>query len=268
MKKFLRKYENQVQGCSENDESEDQMIKSNDFVGFSTGQVAEENQELSAKLHLLRSVWKRLNLDIWQPGDAKRHPWLYAQIESIEKAFTRMTYLELREKLQELYRKFVAAKETAKGSVQAFGQYSEQTAGESGKPNLKGGEMPRTLSVPEEKNNVVARGEHVAKIDVIGPSEPSKFDPSKRCIKISFKVTEGDFTDSVLNKMYTEAMGSKSELGKLWRRLFGDPQPGTEVDLEDMLDHSVAIVVTHKEGDDGDYAVIQDVFNAPVANTN
>ncbi|MBI1744680.1 hypothetical protein HYR54_16665 [Candidatus Acetothermia bacterium] len=114
------------------------------------------------------------------------------------------------------------------------------------------------VEVPNE--TLIGRGEHQAKIVTIGKPEQSKFDESKQSVKLTFEITAGKFEGERLTKHFTLSLSSKAALGQLYRRLMGEPKPGERVDLEELLGQEVSIIVTHKAGDDGDYAVIQDVF--------
>lgn len=118
--------------------------------------------------------------------------------------------------------------------------------------------MPIYVDVPKE--TLVSRGEHPARIISIGKPQTNKFDDSKQSIKLTFEITDGKFKGERLTKYFTLSLSSKSGLGILWRRLMGEPKLGTQVDLEELLDRDVSIFVAHKAGQDGDYAVIQDVF--------
>lgn len=118
--------------------------------------------------------------------------------------------------------------------------------------------MSLYIEVPNE--TLIGRGEHQAKIVALSRPEPSKFDESKQSIKLFFEITSGKFKGEKLTKHFTMSLSSKAALGQLYRRLMGEPKPGERVNLESLIDQSVSIIVTHKDGDDGPYAVIQDVF--------
>jgi hypothetical protein len=118
--------------------------------------------------------------------------------------------------------------------------------------------MPVYVDVPNE--TLVARGEHAAKIISVGKPEPSKFDEAKQSVKLTFVIMNGKSQGEKLTRYYTLSLSSKAALGQLYRRLRGEPKPGERVNIEDLVGQDVSIIVTHKAGDDGDYAVIQDVF--------
>lgn len=125
--------------------------------------------------------------------------------------------------------------------------------------------MPLYVDVPNE--TLVGRGEHRARILQIGEPKPSEFDKSKQSIRLTFEVTQGKFKGERLTKHYTLSLSSKAALGQLYRNLLGEVKPGAQVDLEDLVGQEASILVTHKDGDDGPYAVIQDVFKAESTTT-
>ncbi len=114
------------------------------------------------------------------------------------------------------------------------------------------------VKVPNE--TLVSRGEHAAKIIAVGQPKPSKFDESKQSVKLTFEISSNKFQGKQLTKHFTLSLSSKAALSQLYRRLMGEPKPGERVNIEDLLGKDVSLIVTHKEGDDGPYAVIQDVF--------
>ena len=118
--------------------------------------------------------------------------------------------------------------------------------------------MPFYVDVPNE--TLVGRGEQQARIVQIGGPKPSEFDKNKQSIRLVFEITQGKFKGEKLTKHFTLSLSSKAALGQLYRNLVGDLKPGAQVDLEDLLHREVGLYVNHKDGADGPYAVVQDVF--------
>ncbi|MBI1742940.1 hypothetical protein HYR54_07715 [Candidatus Acetothermia bacterium] len=221
------------------------------------------------KENLLRAAFNHISTDLWEAGDGGRYSWVWTELEAIERKFDGLSKDELIRRLRLLYKRVAAAKGrrghvTHRVKLNGFsvaedtGQNTHSSASAKKNASAKGATMPVFVDVPNE--TLVGRGEHRAKIVAVGKPEQSKFDESKQSIKLTFEIMTGKFEGEKLTKHFTLSLSSKASLGQLYRRLKGEPKPGERVNIEDLIGQDVAIMVTHKDGDDGDYAVIQDVF--------
>jgi len=233
---------------------------------------SKQNTTLT-KEELLNEAMKHINQDLWQSGDSDRFPWVWTELELIEQAFDELTEDELVRRLRWLYKRIAAAKGRRGHSIglRASHQYAalvgeaitsesnNSSASAKKNANAERNSMPVFVDVPNE--TLVGRGEHHAKIVTIGKPEKSKFDETKQSVKLTFEITNGKHEGERLTKFYTLSLTSKSSLGQLYRRLVRELKPGERVEIErELVGREVSIIVTHKEGDDGPYAVIEDVF--------
>ncbi len=231
-------------------------------------QTATAQDDYDAKVLLLQAAFRYLSRDLWEEGDGERFPWVWREMDQLERDFDTLTYEGVRQRLKFLYKRIAAVKgqrghRTAQKAppVGAANTGENSDANAPANANTQGvNQMPIYVDVPKEV--LVSRGEHPAKIVAISKPETSRFDDSKQSIKLTFEITGGKFKGEKLTKHCTLSLGSKAALGALWRRLMGETKPGVKVDLEGLLEKDVSIMVSHKTGEDGDYAVIQEVFAA------
>lgn len=227
------------------------------------------------KEELLHTAFNHISRDLWQSGDGDRYPWVWMELDAIEREFDELTEDELCRRLRFLYKRIAAAKGRRGHSIglrsshqyaalvgEAITSESNNSSASAIKNASANSQEVRTMSVFVDVPNetLVGRGVHQAKIVTIGKPEQSKFDETKQSIKLTFEITSGKNEGERLTKHYTLSLNSKASLGQLYRHLTGEPKPGERVNIEDLVGQDVALMVTHKTGDDGPYAVIQDVF--------
>jgi hypothetical protein len=211
----------------------------------------------------LRTAFLQLS-GTWGPGDGERFPWVFAELDALDRELDSLSKPELALRLRHLYKRLAYAKGrrghksglTASPVGPAKTGKSENASADA---NAKGDEnMGTVLEVPRDV--LLPRGEYAAKIAAIGEPEKSKFDDNKLSVRFTFEITEGKHKGARLAKYYNASFAKGSALTALYRRLFGEPKPGDKIDLDCFLGKDVSIVVKHKEGSDGPFAVVDDVF--------
>jgi len=206
--------------------------------------------DYDAKVELLRSAFRNLNADLWEAGDGERFRWVFEELDELDRKLDQITKGELARRLRFLYKRLGRAKRGHKKGPRLGGDANQSTE--------EGDSMPIIVEVP--KRVLVSRGEHRAKIVSVSEPQASKFDEKKQSVRITFEITDGKYAGERLPKYYTVNFEPKAALGQLWRRLVGPLAKKDKVDLEELVGKECSIVVSHKTGEDGDYAVIQDVF--------
>ncbi len=219
--------------------------------------------ELDRKVALMRLTahylsesedWKLSGID---------HLW-----DELARDADRLSYIELRARVRGLFKQIAAVKgrrhsERVGGELAAADYASAQSnpftsTDANAQPNAeRKATMPTYVEYKPE--TLVDRGDHPATIVTVGKPEISKFDENKQSIRITFEITDGKFKSERLSRYYGLNLSSKAALGQLYRRLVGEPTPGRN-DLDLLLEQKVSIFVAHKDGDDGPYAVVQDIF--------
>jgi hypothetical protein len=216
------------------------------------------------KVWLLRSAFLQL-AGAWGPGDGEQFPWVFDELDALDRELDLLTKSELALKLRHLYKRLAYAKGRRghKSGLAAFPVAAEST-GKSENANAnadaKGddNDMGTVLEVP--RDILLPRGEYAAKIVAIGEPQKSKFDDNKLSVRFTFEITAGKYKGARLAKYYNASFAKGSALTALYRRLFGEPKPGDKIDLDVFLGKDVSIVVKHKEGTDGPFAAVDDVF--------
>jgi len=228
----------------------------------------------------------------------RRWPWVWDGVEKIERELSGLTLAQVRARINQLLKKLSLARgkrhtvESSKSrqdgpywqDLEMFGAMANTNEwhitdrdGASCQANEHEKQNTKTINVKENDQmsiyvkapqayELVERGEHPAKIASISEPEPSKFDPDKQSVKITFALSGGSFDGQLLSKYYTLSLSKMASLGKLYRVLVGKIDPGQRVDIEQLIGRDCAVQVTHKIGDDDEqYAAIQAVF-APAKN--
>jgi hypothetical protein len=230
-------------------------------------QTASGQDDYDAKVWLLRTAFQHLS-GAWGAGDGERFPWVFEELDALDRELGSLSQAELALRLRHLYKRLAYAK-GRRGHTSALGAFpvGQASTGKSenanadadANANAQGDDsMGTVLEVPRDV--LLPRGEYAARIVAIGEPERSKFDESKLSVRFTFEVTEGKHKGARLAKYYTASFNKGSALTALYRRLFGEPKPGDKIDLDCFLNKDVAIVVKHKEGSDGPFAVVDDVF--------
>jgi hypothetical protein len=233
-------------------------------------QTTHGRDDYDDKVWLLRTAFQQLS-GAWGPGDGERFPWVFEELVELDRELDQLTKPELALRLRHLYKRLAYAK-GRRGHKSGLGA-SPVGQANAGKPesasadadananaNTQGddNDMGTVLEVPRDV--LLPRGEYAAKIVAIGEPEKSKFDDNKLSVRFTFEVTEGKHKGARLAKYYTASFNKGSALTALYRRLFGEPKPGDKIDLDCFLGKDVSIVVKHREGADGPFAVVDDVF--------
>jgi hypothetical protein len=243
-----------------------QTVSGKDAHACAQSQTASGQDDWDDKVWLLRSAFQQLS-GAWGPGDGERFPWVFRELDALERELDLLSKEELALRLRRLYKRLAYAKGRRghKSGLGAFPVAAENTgkpesASANANANAKGDEndMGTVLEVPRDV--LLPRGEYAAKIVAIGEPEKSKFDDNKLSVRFTFEITEGKHKGARLAKYYTASFNKGSALTALYRRLFGEPKPGDKIDLDVFLGKDVSIVVKHKEGSDGPFAVVDDVF--------
>jgi hypothetical protein len=232
-----------------------------DAPACAQSQTASGQDDWDDKVWLLRTAFLQL-AGAWGPGDGERFPWVFDELDALDRELDALSKEELALRLRHLYKRLAYAK-GRRGHKSALGAFpaGQANAGKSENANANAKEdddMGTVLEVPRDV--LLPRGEYVAKIVAIGEPERSKFDENKLSVRFTFEVTEGKFKGTRLAKYYNASFAKGSALTTLYRRLFGEPKPGDKIDLDVFLNKDVSIVVKHKEGSDGPFAVVDDVF--------
>jgi hypothetical protein len=233
-----------------------------DGVAREQSQTASALDDWDDKVWLLRAAFLQL-AGAWGPGDGERFPWVFRELDALERELDALSKEELALKLRHLYKRLAYAKgrREPKSGLAAFSA-GQANAGksENADSTAKGDDenMGTVLEVPRDV--LLPRGEYAAKIVAIGEPQKSKFDENKLSVRFTFEITEGKHKGARLAKYYTASFNKGSALTTLYRRLFGEPKPGDKIDLDVFLNKDVSIVVKHREGADGPFAVVDDVF--------
>jgi hypothetical protein len=226
-------------------------------------QTATGKDDYDDKVWLLRTAFLQLS-GAWGPGDGERFPWVFEELDALDRELDQLSKPELALRLRHLYKRLAYAKgrrghKSALGACPVGQASTGKSENANADANAKGDEnMGTVLEVPRDV--LLPRGEYAAKIVAIGEPEKSKFDDNKLSVRFTFEVTEGKHKGARLAKYYTASFNKGSALTALYRRLFGEPKPGDKIDLDVFLNKDVSVVVKHKEGSDGPFAVVDDVF--------
>jgi hypothetical protein len=230
-------------------------------------QTTHGRDDYDDKVWLLRTAFQQLS-GAWGPGDGERFPWVFRELDALDRELDSLSKSELTLRLRRLYKDLARAKgwrghksEVAASPVgqASTGKFENASADADANANAQGDDsMGTVVEVPRDV--LLPRGEYAAKIAAIGEPEKSKFDENKLSVRFTFEVAEGKFKGARLAKYYNASFAKGSALTALYRRLFGEPQPGAKIDLDCFLGKDVSIVVKHKEGSDGPFAVVDDVF--------
>jgi hypothetical protein len=225
-------------------------------------QTASGQDDYDDKVWLLRTAFLQLS-GAWGPGDGERFPWVFEELDALDRELDSLSKEELALRLRHLYKRLAYAK-GRRGHKSVLGAFpaGQANAGKSenanadadANANAQGDENVGTvLEVP--RDILLPRGEYAAKIVAIGEPEKSKFDESKFSVRFTFEITQGKHKGTRLAKYYNASFAKGSALTTLYRRLVGEPKPGDKIDLDCFLGKDVSIVVKHKEGADGAFAV-------------
>lgn len=243
-----------------------QTVSYKDGVASEQLQTASGQDDWDDKVWLLRTAFLQL-AGAWGPGDGERFPWVFDELAALERELDHLTKSELALKLRHLYKSLAYAK-GRRGHTSGLAAFpvGQANAGKSentdatANATAKGDDddMGTVLEVPRDV--LLPRGEYAAKIVAIGEPKKSKFDENKLSVRFTFEITEGKFKGARLAKYYNASFAKGSALTALYRRLFGEPKPGDKIDLDVFLGKDVSIVVKHKEGTDGPFAAVDDVF--------
>jgi hypothetical protein len=242
-----------------------QTVSGKDGVAREQSQTASGQDDYDDKVWLLRTAFLQLS-GAWGPGDGERFPWVFDELDALDRELDSLSKSELALRLRHLYKRLAYAKgrrgHKSKVAASPVGQANtgkSENASADANANAQGDEsMGTVVEVPRDV--LVARGEYAAKIVAIGEPEKSKFDENKLSVRFTFEVAEGKFKGARLAKYYNASFAKGSALTTLYRRLFGEPKPGDKIDLDVFLGKDVSIVVKHKEAADGPFAVVDDVF--------
>jgi hypothetical protein len=241
-----------------------QAVSGKDAPAREQSQTATGKDDWDDKVWLLRAAFLQLS-GAWGPGDGARFSWVFDELDALDRELDSLSKEQLALRLRNLYKRLAYAKgRRGKKSGLGASPAGQENAGKlenaNATANAKGddNDMGTVLEVPRDV--LLPRGEYVAKIVAIGEPEKSKFDPNKLSVRFTFEVTEGKFKGARLAKYYNASFNKGSALTALYRRLFGEPKPGDKIDLDVFLNKAVSIVVKHKEGSDGPFAVVDDVF--------
>jgi hypothetical protein len=258
--------EQNLQAQSANHGAHEQISPSwpdKDGVACEQSRTASGKDDWDDKVWLLRSAFLQL-AGAWGPGDGERFPWVFRELDALERELDHLTKSELALKLRHLYKRLAYAKgrRGQKSGLAAFPVAAEST-GKSENADATANakeddDMGVVLEVPRDV--LLPRGEYAAKIVAIGEPKKSKFDDNKLSVRFTFEIAEGKFKGVRLAKYYNASFAKGSALTTLYRRLFGEPKPGDKIDLDVFLGKDVSIVVKHREGADGPFAVVDDVF--------
>ncbi|MBI1741610.1 hypothetical protein HYR54_00905 [Candidatus Acetothermia bacterium] len=251
-------------------EVERPQVSDETLIGLSQNVLCPKG---ARKFALLRLAMRCVSYH-WKSGDAEHYGWIFDELVELGRDLDKLSLRESRSRLQSLCEKVgaafekrsvvhdserlagsLAAKEKASANPNSSADANTFASANSKEVN----QMSVFAEVPKE--TLVGRGEHQAKIVAIGQPEKSKFDETKQSLKLTFEILSGKFKSEKLTKYFTLSLKSKANLGQVYRRLAGEPKQGERVDLErDLVGREVSIIVTHKDGEDGPYAVIEDVF--------
>jgi hypothetical protein len=227
-------------------------------------QTASGQDDYDDKVWLLRTAFQQL-AGAWGAGDGERFPWVFEELDALDRELDALSKEELALRLRHLYKRLAYAKgrrgHTSKVAACPVGQASTgKSENANANANAKGddNDMGTVLEVPREI--LLPRGEYAAKIVAIGEPEKSKFDENKLSVRFTFEIIQGKHKGTRLAKYYNASFAKGSALTALYRRLVGEPKPGDKIDLDVFLGKDVSIVVKHKEGADGPFAVVDDVF--------
>jgi hypothetical protein len=237
-----------------------------DGVAREQSQTASGKDDWDDKVWLLRSAFLQL-AGAWGPGDGEQFPWVFDELAALERELDHLTKPELALRLRHLYKSLAYAKgrrgHTSKVAASPVGpaktgksENTDTTANATAKGDDD--DMGTVLEVPRDV--LLPRGEYAAKIVAIGDPVKSKFDENKLSVRFTFEITAGKYKGARLAKYYNASFAKGSALTALYRRLFGEPKPGDKIDLDVFLGKDVSIVVKHKEGADGPFAAVDDVF--------
>jgi hypothetical protein len=226
--------------------------------------TASGKDDYDDKVWLLRTAFLQL-AGAWGPGDGEEFPWVFDELAALERELDHLTKSELALRLRHLYKRLAYAKgrRGQKSGLAAFPVAAESTGkseNATANADAKGDDddMGMVLEVPRDV--LLPRGEYAAKIVAIGDPVKSKFDDNKLSVRFTFEITDGKYKGARLAKYYTASFNKGSALTTLYRRLFGEPKAGEKIDLDVFLGKDVSIVVKHKEGTDGPFAAVDDVF--------
>jgi hypothetical protein len=244
-------------------ERELQTVSGKGAPACEQSQTASGKDDYDDKVWLLRTAFGQLS-GAWAPGDGERFPWVFDELDALDRELDSLSKRELALRLRHLYKRLAYAKgRRGHKSGLAASPVGQASTGKSENANANANaqgddNMGAVVEVPRDV--LVARGEYVARIAAIGEPEKSKFDANKLSVRFTFEITEGKYKGARLAKYYTASFNKGSALTALYRRLFGEPKPGDKIDLDCFLNKDVSIVVKHKEGSDGPFAVVDDVF--------
>jgi hypothetical protein len=234
-----------------------------DAPACAQSQTATGKDDYDDKVWLLRTAFLQL-AGAWGPGDGEEFPWVFDELAALERELDHLTKSELALRLRHLYKRLAYAK-GRRGHTSGLAAFSagQANAGKSENADAtadakEDDDMGTVLEVP--RDILLPRGEYAAKIVAIGEPQKSKFDDNKLSVRFTFEITDGKYKGARLAKYYTASFNKGSALTALYRRLFGEPKAGEKIDLDVFLGKDVSIVVKHREGADGPFAVVDDVF--------
>jgi hypothetical protein len=235
-----------------------------DAPACAQSQTARGQDDYDDKVWLLRSAFLQL-AGAWGPGDGEEFPWVFDELAALERELDALSKEELALKLRHLYKRLAYAKgrRGQKSGLAAFPVAAESTGkseNATANADAKGDDDDMGVLLEVPRDVLLPRGEYAAKIVAIGDPVKSKFDQNKLSVRFTFEITEGKYKGARLAKYYNASFNKGSALTALYRRLFGEPKPGDKIDLDVFLGKDVSIVVKHKEGTDGPFAAVDDVF--------
>jgi len=218
--------------------------------------------ELDRKAALLRLVARYLNSSEDYRLSSIDEAW-----EELARDANSLNLVDLRSRVRRLFKE-IAALKGRRHATQGddFGRAAAPNPIAAGEqvPREKEGKMPITLQVKDVQT--VPEGQHEAVVRRIEERE-SKFTDSRhdKYLAVIFELTDGAHAGRQLTKGFSPALSSKSNLGRLWKRLKRELPVGQTVDVEELIGEHVQIIVTHEQGDDGEVRErISEVF-APLA---
>jgi hypothetical protein len=249
-------------------ERELQTVSGKGAPACEQSQTASGKDDYDDRVWLLRTAFLQLS-GAWGPGDGERFPWVFDELDALDHELDSLSKSELALRLRCIYKRLAYAKGRRghRSGLAAFpagkenaGKSDNANANADANANTQGddNDMGTVLEVPRDV--LLPRGEYAAKIAAIGDPEKSKFDENKLSVRFTFEITAGKHKGARLAKYYNASFAKGSALTALYRRLFGEPKAGDKIDLDVFLNKDVSIVVKHKEGSDGPFAVVDDVF--------
>jgi hypothetical protein len=229
-----------------------------ELVGVTLNPIASDADKKAA---ILRWVYRYLE----SSGDWQL-PSTVDRLDRISASADQVNFVALRAQLK-LFFKSIAAAKGRRYSVQA-NEATNSGPAAALNPSAAGVQVPRgkesamsiLLTVKDIKP--VPEGQHNAIIRAIEERE-SKFSDSRyqRYLAVTFELTDGVIAGRTLVKGFSPALSSKSNLGKLWKRLKGDLPVGQALDVEDLIGERVQIVVVHEMSEDGEiHERISEIF--------